>query len=125
MSEPEWIDRDAAFLGDEKHPSWRAYVAANLREALELVPDTGDWHGALRQWCAENVGDLKPNMTANEMRSVTPKTDEDAEVTAAVERFKDEYRQHFPRGGDEQDHHDATVAAIEAVVIPLLRRGPA
>ncbi len=40
----------------------------------------------------------------------------------AVETFNDEYRKHFPRGGDEQDHDDAVQAAVEAVVM-LVREG--
>lgn len=39
------------FLSDEAHPDWTDYLATNLRDALDQVPDTGDWHGALRSWC--------------------------------------------------------------------------
>lgn len=47
-----------------------AYHAANLREALKLVPDTGDWHGSLRIVCdmvLERDGRLNPNQTAEQM----------------------------------------------------------
>ena len=61
------LDRVATFLGDPAHPSWADYVATNLLDALSLVPDTGDWHGALRTWCQQNAtGNLKPNRPASD-----------------------------------------------------------
>lgn len=52
----------ASFLGDPEHPDWADYVATNLLDALSQVPDTGDWHGALRSWCrATMTGKLRPN----------------------------------------------------------------
>lgn len=44
------------------------YVAANLEAALALVPDTGDWHGQLRHWCARWKGDCKPNQSVEAQR---------------------------------------------------------
>lgn len=41
--------------------AWRQYMAANLLDALEQVPDTGDWHGALRIWCEAHRGEATPN----------------------------------------------------------------
>ena len=43
------------------------YIAANLFEALKIVPDTGDWHGQLRAWCERWKGETLPNKTADEM----------------------------------------------------------
>jgi hypothetical protein len=48
-----------------------AYHAVNLREALEIVPDTGDWHGSLRAACEialKDHPDARPNQTAEQMR---------------------------------------------------------
>lgn len=48
-----------------------SYHAANLLEALRLVPDTGDWHGSLRIACAMTLSQGKavpPNATAEQMR---------------------------------------------------------
>lgn len=43
-------------------PAWQDYLATNLLDALTLVPDTGDWHGALRSWCEQTMsGTLTPN----------------------------------------------------------------
>lgn len=42
----------------------REYVAANLEEALKLVPDTGDWHGQLRLWAAHFKKQAIPNADA-------------------------------------------------------------
>jgi hypothetical protein len=54
----------SALLGDQAHPDWSDYVATNLLDALEQVPDTGDWHGALRAWCGARIsGKLAPNRT--------------------------------------------------------------
>jgi hypothetical protein len=54
----------AAFMGDPVHPGWSDYVATNLLDALQQVPDTGDWHGALRAWCERHKsGNLKANRT--------------------------------------------------------------
>lgn len=48
------------------------YHAANLLEALRLIPDTGDWHGSLRIACGialrEVGGHHTPNATAEAMR---------------------------------------------------------
>lgn len=47
------------------------YHAVNLREALRIVPDTGDWHGSLRAACEialEGHPEAKPNQTATQMR---------------------------------------------------------
>lgn len=53
---------DHMILGDEAHPSTRDYVATNLLAALDLVPDTGDWHGQVRLWCEANrSGKLQAN----------------------------------------------------------------
>lgn len=62
-SQRDEADEDAilTFVGDDAHWGWGAYVAANLAEALKRVPDTGDWHGAVRMWCERNRGDVKPN----------------------------------------------------------------
>lgn len=50
---PEWID-------NMLEP--RPYVAANLLAALDLVTDTGDWHGQLRQWCEAHLAtSVQPN----------------------------------------------------------------
>lgn len=50
------------FLGDLAHPDWADYVATNLLDALVQVPDTGDWHGALRAWCQRTMtGKISPN----------------------------------------------------------------
>ena len=46
------------------------YHAVNLREALKLIPDTGDWHGSLRAACDIVLDDhpvAKPNQTAAQM----------------------------------------------------------
>lgn len=46
------------------------YHAANLLEALKLVPDTGDWHGSLRAACQialQDHPDEKPNQSAEQM----------------------------------------------------------
>lgn len=50
-------DPGARWIMDQR----REYVAANLRAALALVPDTGDWHGELRGWCDAHKGDREPN----------------------------------------------------------------
>jgi hypothetical protein len=43
------------------------YMATNLLDALEQVPNTGDWHGAVRTWCEQHrTGRLKPNRTVTE-----------------------------------------------------------
>lgn len=64
------LDNAAAFLGDPAHPDWADYVATNLGDALSLVPDTGDWHGALRSWCQQHAtGKLKPNRAASDERN--------------------------------------------------------
>lgn len=50
------------------------YEAANLLEALKLVPDTGDWHGQLRfraQAVLRFYGEHAPNQTAEQMREHT------------------------------------------------------
>lgn len=69
MSEQRWTmewcprcghQREHTF-GDEQHPDTDAYVAANLRAALDLIPDTGDWHGLLRGWCDRNDRGIAPN----------------------------------------------------------------
>lgn len=50
------------------------YHAANLLEALALVPDTGDWHGSLRIACQMVLADQPqaPNATAQQMRERDP-----------------------------------------------------
>lgn len=48
-----------------------AYHAVNLREALKLVPDTGDWHGSLRaaiEIVLREHPEASPNQTAEQMR---------------------------------------------------------
>lgn len=50
------------FINSLSNPTWADYVATNLLDALEQVPDTGDWHGALRMWCERTkTGSVKPN----------------------------------------------------------------
>lgn len=48
----------------------------------------------------------------------------DAMIERAREIYIDEYRKHFPSGGDEQDHYEAQRAAMEAVVIELAWNAP-
>lgn len=63
---------DELILGDEQHPDTRDYVATNLLEHVDKMPNTGDWHGQLRQWARENsTGKLKPNsgMSAQQERT--------------------------------------------------------
>ena len=46
------------------------YIAVNLREALKLVPDNGDWHALLRQACDAAIPEGStqgPNQTAEQM----------------------------------------------------------
>lgn len=51
----------ACFVSTPSHPSQADYVATNLLDALEQVPNTGDWHGEVRLWCEANkTGKLKP-----------------------------------------------------------------
>ena len=43
------------------------YIAANLREVLKVIPDTGDWHALVRWACDKALGDGSaqgPNQTA-------------------------------------------------------------
>jgi hypothetical protein len=47
----------------------------------------------------------------------------EAEVERAFEAFERAYTEHFPRGGDAQDHHEATFAAVEAVVALVREAG--
>lgn len=54
------LESVAAFVGDAQHPDWSAYIAANLAAALDVLKDTGDWHGALRSWCDQNEAGLPP-----------------------------------------------------------------
>lgn len=52
-----------------------SYHAVNLREALKLVPDTGDWHGSLRAACEIVLKDdpgARPNQTAEHMKEHMP-----------------------------------------------------
>jgi hypothetical protein len=36
------------------------YLAANLLQALTLVPDTGDWHGEMRLWAERHLDESVP-----------------------------------------------------------------
>lgn len=51
MRDSPVADTLAVFLGDATHPTWTDYLATNLLDALSQVPDTGDWHAAVRAWC--------------------------------------------------------------------------
>lgn len=58
-------EEHAAILGDAQHPQTLDYIATNLLDALEQVPNTGDWHGIMRRWAEKNsTGELKPNRSA-------------------------------------------------------------
>lgn len=45
-------------------------------------------------------------------------------IERALIWFQDEYRKHFPQGGDGQDHGEAQSAAMEAVVVALTEMRP-
>lgn len=69
-------DRTVQVWTPGSHPALAAaldpYHAANLLEALKLVPDTGDWHGSLRIACQMVLDEqpAKPNRTAEQMRQM-------------------------------------------------------
>ena len=49
----------------------RDYVAANLKEALIYVHNTGDWYGQLMNWCNFHLEgkDIKPNVVQKSKRA--------------------------------------------------------
>jgi hypothetical protein len=69
-------NKDRTAADDYLEP--RQYVAANLRDALSLVPDTGDWHGQLRHWCDAQGGIYKPNRCSDQVSYYQMRDERDA-----------------------------------------------